>query len=163
MLVSIVCFVSAGALYTIVQGAALGIAEGLRVGLRNRVVACLGDARIAGVRREVEYRPRVLSAAAINEAGRQLAEAAAAPAQVFLFGSHARGDATDDSDLDFLVVERDTEPTAGEWVRLRDALPPLGVPVDVIVMSDDLVRRRRDVPGSLVYTAMREGRLVAES
>jgi hypothetical protein len=48
-------------------------------------------------------------------------------------------------------------------MRLRDALPPLGVPVDVIVMSEDLVRRRKDVPGSLVCWAMREGRLVAES
>ncbi|HXE45678.1 MAG TPA: nucleotidyltransferase domain-containing protein [Conexibacter sp.] len=115
------------------------------------------------MRREVGYRLDVLSAEAIERAGRTLANAAAAPARVFLFGSHARGDATSDSDLDFLVIERGTEPTAEEWVRLRDALPPLGVPVDVIVMSDDLVRRRRDVPGSLVYTAMREGRLVAES
>jgi predicted nucleotidyltransferase len=105
----------------------------------------------------------VLDDAMIVQAARTLADEAAAPAQVFLFGSHARGEATVDSDLDFLVVERGTEPTAEEWVRLRDALPPLGVPVDVIVMSDDLVRRRRDVPGSLVYTAMREGRLVAES
>ena len=35
----------------------------------------------------------------------------------------------DDSDLDFLVVERAEQPTAEEMVRLRDALPPLGVPV----------------------------------
>lgn len=101
--------------------------------------------------------------AVIEQAGRTLAAEAAAPAQVFLFGSHARGDAMPDSDLDFLVVEQTEQPSAGEMVRLRDALPPLEVPVDVIVMSDDLVRRRRDVPGSLVYTAMREGRLVAES
>jgi len=99
----------------------------------------------------------------IGEAGRRLAEVAAAPAQVFLFGSHARGDAGRDSDLDFLVVERGRQPPADEMVRLRDALPRLGVPVDVIVVSEDLVARRRDVPGSLVYTAMREGRLVAES
>ncbi|MBS1868442.1 MAG: nucleotidyltransferase domain-containing protein [Actinobacteria bacterium] len=105
----------------------------------------------------------MLSGDVIERAGGTLADEAAAPAQVFLFGSHARGDATADSDLDFLVVERGAEPTVAEWVRLRDALPPLGVPVDVIVMSDDLVRRRRDVPGSLVYTALREGRLVAES
>ncbi len=105
----------------------------------------------------------MLSDTVIAQAGRTLADEAAAPAQVFLFGSHARGDATADSDLDFLVVERGAQPSAREMVRLRDALPPLGVPVDVIVMSDDLVRRRRDVPGSLVYTAMREGRLVAES
>lgn len=48
----------------------------------------------------------MLSDAVIEQAGRTLAEEAAAPAQVFLFGSHARGDATADSDLDFLVVER---------------------------------------------------------
>lgn len=115
------------------------------------------------MRREVGYRLDVLSAEVIGHAGRVLADAAAAPSQVFLFGSHARGDATDHSDLDFLVVEQGVQPSAAEMMRLRDALPPLGVPVDVIVMSDDLVRRRRDVPGSLVYTAMREGRLVAES
>ncbi|HEX4806879.1 MAG TPA: nucleotidyltransferase domain-containing protein [Conexibacter sp.] len=107
----------------------------------------------------------MLSADVIDQAGRRLAEAAAAPAQVFVFGSHARGDAHEDSDLDFLVVERGDRqpPAAEEMVRLRRALPPLGVPVDVIVMSEDLVRRRRDVPGSLAYWAMREGRLVAES
>ena len=105
----------------------------------------------------------MLSGAVIEEAGRTLAEEAGAPAQVYLFGSRARGDATADNDLDFLVVEQGVQPSGEEMVRLRGALPPLGVPVDVIVMSDDLVRRRRDVPGSLVYTALREGRLVAES
>ncbi len=113
--------------------------------------------------RQVSYRPDVLSAELISQAARRLADAATSPAQVFVFGSHARGDATADSDLDFLVVEQGVQPSAQEMVRLRAALPPLGVPVDVIVMSDDLVRRRRDVPGSLVYTALREGRLVAES
>lgn len=106
----------------------------------------------------------MLTADVIDQAGRRLAEVAGAPVQVFVFGSHARGDAHDDSDIDFLVIERgDQPPTAQEIMRLRDALPPLGVPVDVIVMSEDLVRRRKDVPGSLVYWAMREGRLVAES
>lgn len=105
----------------------------------------------------------VLSAEIIEQAGRRLAEVAAAPARVFVFGSHARDDADADSDLDFLVVERGDRPPPEEMVRLRAALPPLGVPVDVIVMSEDLVRRRRDVPGSLVYWAMREGRLIAES
>jgi predicted nucleotidyltransferase len=163
MLVSLGFGVLAVALYTIVQGVALGIAEGLRIGLRRQVIGRIGGERSTGMRREVGYRPGVLTSEVIGQAARRLADVAAAPAQVFLFGSHARGDATQDSDLDFLVVERGIEPTAEEWVRLRDALPPLGVPVDVIVMSDDLVRRRRDVPGSLVYTALREGRLVAES
>jgi uncharacterized protein len=120
-------------------------------------------ARAAGGRLCLRYGCRVLSEDVIAQAGRRLAEQAAAPARVFLFGSHARGDATGDSDLDFLVVEWTEQPRADEMVRLRAALPPLGVPVDVIVMSEALVERRRNVPGTLANMALREGRLVAES
>jgi predicted nucleotidyltransferase len=106
----------------------------------------------------------VLTDEVIAEAARTLAEAARSPARVILFGSWARGDARPDSDLDFLVIERDGgDGHLDEMTRLRDCLPPLGVPVDVVVMSEDLVRRRRTVPGTMVYTALREGRLVAES
>lgn len=52
---------------------------------------------------------------------------------------------------------------APAMVRLRDCLPPLGAPVDVIVMSDELVERRSKVPGTMVYAALRESRLIAES
>ncbi|HST41803.1 MAG TPA: nucleotidyltransferase domain-containing protein [Conexibacter sp.] len=105
----------------------------------------------------------MLSEEQIQHAGRVLADAAAAPAQVFLFGSHARGDAGADSDLDFLVIEKIDQPEAQEMVRLRAALPPLGVPVDVIVMSETLARRRQSVPGTLAHNALSEGRLLAES
>jgi predicted nucleotidyltransferase len=100
----------------------------------------------------------------IERAARILVDEARSPARVVLFGSHARGDARPDSDLDFLVIERDGDGGSfEEMVRLRDCLPPLGVPVDVIVMSADLVERRRKVPGTMVYAALREGRLIAES
>jgi predicted nucleotidyltransferase len=100
----------------------------------------------------------------IAQAARTLAEAAHSPARVILFGSWARGDARPDSDLDFLVIQRDGgNGHLDEMTRLRDCLPPLGVPVDVVVMSEELVERRRVVPGTMVYTALREGRLVAES
>ena len=52
---------------------------------------------------------------------------AVAPEHIYLFGSHARGDATSDSDIDLLIVE--TEPFGPErsrWkeiARIRDALP----------------------------------------
>jgi predicted nucleotidyltransferase len=106
----------------------------------------------------------VLTEETIVEAGRTLARAARSPARVILFGSWARGDARPDSDLDFLVIERDGgEGHLEEMTRLRDCLPPLGVPVDVIVMSEELVKRRRKVPGTMVHTAFREGRVVAES
>lgn len=99
----------------------------------------------------------------IERAGRALVDAASAPARVILFGSHARGDAEEGSDLDFLVVEREVPDRLAEAVKLRRALRGLGVPVDVIVMDEGLVRRRAKVKGTMVDRALREGRVVAES
>lgn len=99
----------------------------------------------------------------IERAGRRLAGSASAPAKVILFGSHARGDATEASDLDFLVIEREVEDRAAESVKLRRALRGLGVPVDVIVMDEALALRRAKVRGTMVDRALREGRIVAES
>ena len=100
----------------------------------------------------------------IERAGRALLDAASsAPARVILFGSHARGDARDGSDLDFLVIEREVEDRAAESVRLRRALRGFGAPMDVIVVDEALAQRRAKVRGTMVERALREGRLVAES
>jgi uncharacterized protein len=109
------------------------------------------------------YGQVVVPADVIEHAGRILADAAASPATVLVFGSHARGDASDASDLDFLVIERDVANRAEEMVRLRDALPLLGVPVDVIVVSQEQADKWARVKGTLVQTALDEGRVVAES
>ena len=97
----------------------------------------------------------------IDEAIRTLAKAAA-PERILLFGSYARGDATDDSDLDFLVIESCVEDRAKEMVRLRRALRPLRVPADVLVYSAEDVERWGDQPGSALYWALREGRVFYE-
>ncbi len=105
----------------------------------------------------------IATEALIERAGRALIDAASAPAKVILFGSHARGDADEGSDFDFLVIERDVHDRAGEAVRLRRALRGFGVPVDVVVMDEALVQRRSKVRGTMVDRALREGRVLAES
>jgi predicted nucleotidyltransferase len=56
----------------------------------------------------------VMAEEMIERAGRVLIDAAPAPARVILFGSHARGDADEGSDFDFLVIEaRGTGPPRG--------------------------------------------------
>ncbi len=70
-----------------------------------------------------------------------------------LFGSRARGDARDDSDLDFLVIEKHLDSKLSEMVRLRDALPPLAVPVDA-----SLSLRRRSRAASLFRARSCTGR-----
>lgn len=78
----------------------------------------------------------------IERAGHALLDAASGPAKVILFGSHARGDADDDSDYDCLVIECEVEGRPAEGVKLRRALRGFGVPIDVIVMDEALARRR---------------------
>lgn len=89
-----------------------------------------------------------------------LAKAAPNAEQILLFGSHARGQAHDGSDLDFLVIEPTVENRAREMVRLRRALRPLRVPADVLVYSRAEVVQWGQQPGTALYWALREGRVV---
>ena len=99
--------------------------------------------------------------ATINEAGKRLVGASPAGTRVILFGSHARGEASRSSDLDFLVIEPSVEHPASESVRLRRALGDLVVAADVIVVSEQRVDEWRDVRGSLIHAALAEGRELA--
>jgi predicted nucleotidyltransferase len=95
----------------------------------------------------------------IDAAVRILADAAR-PVRIVLFGSHARGDAREDSDVDLLVIQPEVEDRAREMVRLRHLLRPLRIPVEVLVYSTDEVARWGMQPGSALYWALREGKLV---
>jgi len=55
--------------------------------------------------------------------------------KMILFGSYARGEANEDSDLDFLVIEHSLKSQRAEMVRLRDVLRPMRIFVDVLVTS----------------------------
>ena len=101
----------------------------------------------------------MLAQQSILEAAQRAASAASSPARVILFGSYARGDADDGSDLDLLVIERNVPDKAAEYLKLHRAIGPMGVGVDVVVLSHDEFRRRSQVPGTLPYWAAREGTL----
>jgi uncharacterized protein len=94
------------------------------------------------------------------EAARRLS-AAAPQAHVILFGSHARGDAGPGTDLDFLVVEPSVDDPAEESVRLRRTLRGLGLFADVVVISEREAEQSREVRGSLIHSALSEGRPLA--
>jgi len=72
-----------------------------------------------------------------------------------VFGTSARH-----CDLDFLVIERDVKDRHAEQVRLRRALRSLGIPVDVIVVSETYAEEWGPARGSMVHAALTEGRMV---
>ncbi len=88
------------------------------------------------------------------------------PEQVILFGSHARGDAYADSDVDLVIVESDpfdeNRDRRSEAVRLWRALAHFAVPKDILVYSRDEVEYWRDSINNVLARALREGRVLYE-
>lgn len=95
----------------------------------------------------------------IAEATRRLA-AAAPDAKVILFGSHARGEALPDSDLDLLVIEPKVKSRRAEYVRLRAALGNLGIPIDLVVVPASHIDEWGHFEGTMLNDALREGRVL---
>ena len=106
-----------------------------------------------------------LAADALDEMVRMIV-AEADPEQVLLFGSRARGDHREYSDVDLIVVE--AEPFGPgrsryrEINRLRRALPSREFGVDILVYSLDEVEYWRDSINHVLARALREGRVLYE-
>jgi predicted nucleotidyltransferase len=110
--------------------------------------------------RQLRYGVGMVAQEVIEAAGQTLASVAANPVKIVLFGSRARGDAGPDSDFDFLVVERNPQDRHAEMVRLGRALRPLGMPFDVVVVSERYAEDWGGVEGSMVHAALTEGRVL---
>ena len=105
----------------------------------------------------------MLDAQTIQSAARRVAAAASSPARVIVFGSYARGDADEDSDLDLIVIEREIADHTHEYLRLREAIGGLGVGVDLLLYSQDEFDKRLEWWSTPVYWASREGKVLHES
>jgi uncharacterized protein len=101
----------------------------------------------------------------ISSAIDRLVAAASSPLRVILFGSYGRGTADPGSDLDLMVIEREVPDRGAEYMRLMDALGSLepGVGVDLLIYPLSEFERRSQVPGTLLYRARQEGRVLHDS
>jgi predicted nucleotidyltransferase len=82
------------------------------------------------------------------------------PERVILFGSHARGDAGPDSDIDLLVVMAVEGSVREKRLEIALALPDLPIPVDVILTTPAEFAWRKDVVGTIEWPATREGKVL---
>ncbi len=97
----------------------------------------------------------------INAFGRRIGEEFH-PRQVVLFGSHARGAATVDSDVDVLVVMPFEGRSVDKSVEIRlKTNPPF--PVDLLVRTPEVVRRRIEMGDWFLRDILRDGKVLYET
>jgi uncharacterized protein len=82
------------------------------------------------------------------------------PEQIILFGSHARGDAGPDSDIDLLVVMAVDGSKFEMGLAIRLALGDFAIPFDLVVSTPEEFAWRKDVIGTIEWPATREGKVV---
>ena len=85
------------------------------------------------------------------------------PEQVILFGSHARGEVGEHSDVDLLIMLHDDAGRSQRGNPIRRAIAERFVlPVDVIIRSPEALAAQRNDPYSFIHKVLKEGEVLYE-
>ena len=103
----------------------------------------------------------MISAEQINDIVERISRQLA-PEKIILFGSHARGDAREDSDIDLLVVAETDLPACDRFPAVRRLLADFPAAFDVFWKTPEEYRRWRNVVNHVVYFAEKYGKVVYE-
>jgi len=84
------------------------------------------------------------------------------PDKIILFGSRARGDAGQDSDIDLLVLFSDVADPSRGAAELYASLVDFPNPMDIVVSTSARFERYRNVVNTVYWPASREGKVLYE-
>ena len=84
------------------------------------------------------------------------------PDKIIVFGSWARNEAGEHSDIDFLVITPYNGSNRDLRVAIRKELKGFGIPKDILVASKEEIEEKKGLPGYIYDTALNEGRVVYE-
>ncbi|MBI5740566.1 MAG: nucleotidyltransferase domain-containing protein [Nitrospirae bacterium] len=82
------------------------------------------------------------------------------PEKIILFGSHARGTAGPDSDVDLLVVMPVSGSKRRARLEIQTALHDIMIATDVIVSDPAEFEWRKDIVGTIEWPATHEGKVL---
>jgi predicted nucleotidyltransferase len=84
------------------------------------------------------------------------------PERIVLFGSYAQGEATEDSDVDLLVVAETDLPPRERFPAVRRLAADYPSSFDIVVKTPEEFARSRHVVNHIVYFADKYGRVLYE-
>ena len=84
------------------------------------------------------------------------------PERIIVFGSHARGDATQQSDLDLLVVVPESTDIKSATRDMYEALDDLPIAKDIVVATLADLERFGSLVGTILQPALRDGVTIYE-
>lgn len=83
------------------------------------------------------------------------------PEKIYLFGSQARNDADENSDIDFLVIKESTKPKRLRVLEFRKELRGYNYyPVDILVYTPQEFKNESNIKGTIAYHVKEEGKLL---
>ena len=85
------------------------------------------------------------------------------PRMIVVFGSVARHEATEDSDLDILVVMETDLDLLHRGTDIRRALRGIMIPMDIVVVTPEEFEEQKDDPFEFVHEIMNAGIVVYEA
>ena len=85
------------------------------------------------------------------------------PNKIVLFGSYARGEATENSDIDLLIVFSEPVNKRQRAIEIRRILADMPIGKDIIVTSPEEIKKRGNLIGTILRPALREGKTLYEN
>ena len=82
------------------------------------------------------------------------------PEKVVLFGSHAHGLATSDSDIDLLIIMPKLKNRRETTIKMRKILADIPAPKDIIVTSKDEITNNNFSQNNIFHIALEEGKII---
>jgi predicted nucleotidyltransferase len=82
--------------------------------------------------------------------------------RVILFGSYARGEVTEDSDVDLLIIGSFEGRSVDKSVEIRMKLRP-GFPMDLLVRTPEKVRQRLEMGDDFMREILEKGKVLYEA
>ena len=82
------------------------------------------------------------------------------PEKIILFGSTARGKLTSDSDVDLLIIKKDTPLYGADRIRELSRIIDRNIPVDFLVYRPEEFEKRLKMGAPFLKAVLKEGKVL---